>query len=138
LRKKTPEVGRLRPGTIAKPPVFKRLLGLWLIAVVAAMAVMPIDSRWGLSLLWGFSVCLLPGVSFAWYAFRYQGAHRVASAVQMFYRAEAVKFFLTACLFAAVFQHADKINLLVFFLAFIAAQIASWLLAAMTIKNQSR
>ena len=134
LRKTKPEIGRLRPSTIARPPVVQRLFMLWLAAVVLAVAVMPIDSKWGLSLLWGFSVCLLPAICFSWYSFRYRGARAAVTAVNAFYRAEAIKFFLTALLFAAVFHRADKVNLLVFFLAFIAAQIFSWLLTALTLK----
>jgi F0F1-type ATP synthase assembly protein I len=117
--------------------VLQRLLILWMVLIAMSVAVMPIDSRWGLSLLWGFSVCLLPAVCFTWYAFRYRGARVVIASVKMFYRAETVKFFLTAILFAVVFHHADKISTAVFFLAFVAAQIASWLVSAMTIKPGS-
>lgn len=47
-----------------------------------------------------------------------------------------MKFILTAFLFAAVFFRADKVDLVVFFLAFVAAQILSWLLIAITLKQQ--
>lgn len=138
LRNRTPEPGRLRQSSIAKPPILKRLFGLWFVLILLAVAVMPIDARWGLSLLWGFSVCLLPAVCFSWYAFRYQGARVVTATVKMFYRAETVKFLLTAILFAVVFHHADRISTAVFFLAFIAAQIASWLISAMSLKSRFR
>lgn len=103
-----------------------------------ATAVMPIDPVRGLSLIWGFSVCLLPAICFSWYSFRYRGARVAVATVNMFYRAEAMKFILTALLFAAVFYRADKVDLVVFFLAFVAAQILSWLLMAITLKQQSR
>lgn len=99
---------------------------------------MLIDQQWGLSVLWGSSVCLLPAMCFSWYAYKYQGARQALATVNAFYRAESLKFILTALLFAAVFHRADKINLAVFFLAFITAQIFSWLLIAHTLRQQSK
>lgn len=99
---------------------------------------MLIDQQWGLSLLWGSSVCLLPVLCFSWFVYKYQGARQASATVIAFYSAESLKFILTALLFAAVFHRADKINLAVFFLAFITAQIFSWLLIAFTLKQQSK
>lgn len=106
--------------------------------VVMALTVMPIDARVGLSLLWGFSVCLLPAACFTWYATKYQGARAALAMVNGFYRAEAVKFVLTAVLFALVFQRVDKIDPAVFFLAFVIAQIFSWMLVAITVRKPPR
>lgn len=138
LRTKTPNTSRSPRNTIAKPPVFKYLFSLWLVASALAVVMMKLDMRWGLSLLWGFSVCLLPTLCFSWYAFKYQGARLVSASVQMFYRAESMKFLLTTVLFALVFKQADKIIPMVFFLAFVAAQILAWLVSAFTLKSQSR
>src|SRR5690606_13802814 len=124
--------------TIAKPPVLQRQLFLWLVMAVMALTVMLIDARAGLSILWGFSVCLLPVVCFTWYARNYRGARAVVATVTSFYRAEAVKFILTAVLFAVVFQRADKIHPAAFFLAFVVAQICSWVVIAITLRKSLR
>jgi ATP synthase protein I len=100
--------------------------------------LMLIDAGAGLSLLWGFSVCLLPAVCFTWYANQYRGARATQVTVQKFYRAEAVKFVLTAMLFAAVFQQVDKIYPATFFLAFVIAQIFSWVLTAGVLRGHLR
>lgn len=110
---------------------------LWLALAVLALAVMPLDKKIGISLVWGISVCLLPTICFAWYSFRYRGGQVVASVVAAFYRAETVKFLLTGMLFAAVFNRADQINLSIFFAAFCVTQILCWSLSAITLK-QSR
>lgn len=92
---------------------------------------MLVEARIGLSLLWGVSVSLLPSACFAWYSFRaYGGARRSAAMIRSVYRAEAIKFLLTAVLFAVVFKQVGRINLPVFFLAFVCGQIASLLVTA--------
>jgi ATP synthase protein I len=131
LRKKTS--GQGYTSTIAKPPVLQRQL-----MAVMALTMVPIDARLGLSILWGFSVCLLPSACFTWYAHSDRGARAVATTVIGFYRAEAVKFVLTASLFAVVFLQADKIHPAVFFLAFVVAQICSWVLVAVTLRQRPR
>lgn len=125
-----------RINTITKPPVVKWLLVIWLSAIAVALLVWMTDSRLGLTLLWGFSVSLVPGILFAWYVFKYQGAHQVGVVVHSLYRAEAAKFVFTAGLFIAAFQQAEKINLVLFFFAYLAAQIISWLLIARMINQQ--
>lgn len=134
MRKTTP--GQRPASSIAKPPVLRRLLLLWLATLPLALMTMLIDARWGLSLLWGFSVSLLPAACFAWYATRHSGARAAAAVVNGFYRAEAVKFVLTAILFALVFQRVDQIHLPAFFLAFIAAQIIAWVLTAQSLRRR--
>lgn len=58
--------------------------------------------------------------------------------VHAVYRAEALKFFLTVVMFAAVFMQVDKIHLPVFFLAFVGGQIASWLVTAQVLTHHQR
>jgi ATP synthase protein I len=103
-----------------------------------ALTVALTDTRIGLSLLWGFSVCLLPAACFTWYATKYRGARVALATVNGFYRAEAVKFVLTAILFALVFQRVDQIQPAVFFFAFVVAQICSWVLVALTLRKPPR
>lgn len=107
------------------------LLLLWFALALLSGAVTLINTTWGLSLLWGCSVSLVPSVCFAWYSFRKRySAGQAQAVVHAFYRAETVKFVLTAAMFAAVFAQVDMIHLPIFFLAFIGAQIGSWWLAA--------
>lgn len=108
-----------------------RLLLLWIALALGSGALLLIDTTLGLSLLWGFSVSLLPGICFAWFSYRGPwGARRTAAVLSAIYRAEAIKFFLTVVLFAAVFMQVDKIYPSVVFLAFIGAHICSWVLTA--------
>jgi ATP synthase protein I len=102
-----------------------------------AGAVFVIDTQLGLSLLWGYSVAILPSVCFAWFGFRkFGGARQTGAMVSGLYRAEAFKFFLTAALFAAVFAQVDRVYLPVFFLAFVCGQVGSWLATAQALGRQ--
>lgn len=108
-----------------------RLLLLWFALALLAGATALINTTWAISLLWGCSVSLLPSVCFAWYSFRKRyRAGQALAVVHAFYRAEAIKFLLTAAMFAAVLARVDMIHLPVFFLAFIGAQMSSWWLTA--------
>lgn len=114
---------------IAQLPVLKRLLWLWAAALGIGALMSAWNSQWGLAVIWGVSVCLLPAAVFARYAGQVRGATQVQHSVHRFYAAEAAKFALTAVLFAVVFTRDVKINVPVFFCAFIGAQLASGLVA---------
>lgn len=111
---------------------------LCLAMIILASAVLLVDARIGLSLMWGFSACMLPALSFAWYASRGSGTLGAVVTINRFYRAEAVKIVLTAALFALIFQHEKKIDVVVLFLAFIVAQVCSSVLVARTLNKSSR
>lgn len=106
-----------------------------LLAVAAVLFA--VDKTIAVSLVWGVSACLVPGMCFVWYAFKYRGAQQTAAVVRGFYRGEAIKFLVTGAVFAMAFKRADQIHSGVFFTAFVVAQILSWSLSAITIK-QSR
>lgn len=76
---------------------------------------------------------MAPSLCFAWLVFRYQGASQSQRAVSTFYRAEGLKFILTAGLFILVFTQVQAIDVLVFFAAFVIAQILFWLVAQRSI-----
>lgn len=98
--------------------------------------VVPVHVQIGLSLIWGVSTSLLPSACFIWVGMRhYGGARQSAAVMSALYRAEALKFLVTAVIFAVVFKQADKVYLPVFFLAFVAGQIASWLVMAYTLRR---
>ncbi len=124
--------------TIPKPPILQRQLFLWLAMVVIAVAVMWINRRIGLSLLWGFSVCMLPAACFTWYATKKRVVHATLVTINNFYRAEAIKIVLTAILFAVVFQRENEIDVIILFVAFVVAQLCSAILVAKTLHKKKR
>ncbi|MCP8900487.1 ATP synthase subunit I [Gilvimarinus xylanilyticus] len=106
------------------------MLRLWIILLVIAAPVVFWRPVWGISLLWGFSVCLVPSMVFARFAGQIRGASAVRQSVNRFYRAESAKLLLTAALFAAVFTRDVPISLPVFLCAFVVAQIAQMIVTA--------
>lgn len=123
-----------RPQSIARPPVLSRLLLFWLLLFIAAGGIWLFETRLGLSALWGIAVSALPGACFAWYSFRrLGGARQSGAAVQAIYRAETIKFLLTAALFAAVFMQVKEIHLAAFFIAFAGAHLGASLVTARTL-----
>lgn len=115
---------------IAELPVFRWLLRLWIILLVIAAPIVFWRPVWGISLLWGFSVCLVPSMVFARFAGQIRGASAVRQSVNRFYRAESAKLLLTAALFAVVFTRDVPISLPVFLCAFVVAQIAQTIVTA--------
>lgn len=96
-----------------------------------------LDARLGMSLLWGISVSALPSACFAWYGVRRMGGARQSQvAVHAIYRAETIKFLLTAALFAAVFLRVDEIRPGVFFLAFAVTHIGTSLVVARVMRTR--
>jgi len=109
---------------------------LWAGLAVLGACVVPVQAKAGMSLIWGVSASLLPSACFVWVGIRrYGGARQSAAVLSALYRAEALKFLITAAIFAAVFKQADKVYLPVFFLAFVTGQIASWLVMAYTLRR---
>ncbi len=104
--------------------------------VVISLAVMSIDARVGLSLLWGFSVCMLPAACFTWYANKNYVLLVTIATINNFYRAEAIKIIITAILFALVFKRENKIDVVILFIAFVVAQICSAVLVAKTLHKK--
>lgn len=126
---------RKRKSSIPTPPVLPWLLGAWglFIGISVVLRLMGYELL-STSLLWGVTVCLAPSVMFAWYVFKYRGATRAKDSVNAFYRGESLKFVATAALFALVFTQAERIQIGVFFLSFIIAQLISWLIAVRVIR----
>lgn len=73
----------------------------------------------------GGLVCLVPNAYFARKLFKHSGARAARQIVNGFYKGEAFKLMLTVALFAMVFKFLS-INPLVFFVAYIAAQMVFW------------
>ena len=107
--------------------------------MAASMAVFAWDAQVGISLLWGVSVSALPSACFAWYGVRRMGGARQSQvAVHAIYRAETIKFLLTAALFAAVFIRVEQIRPALFFLAFAVTHIGSSLVIARVMRRRQR
>ena len=132
-----PSARRQTSTVIVTLPVFKRLVVLWLILMVMSGAVFSWHSLWGISLLWGFSVCLLPAIVFAWFAGQIRGARYISQSLHRFYGAESVKLILTAVLFAVVFTRDVPISMPVFFCAFVTAQITQLIVTAASVRQRN-
>lgn len=131
-----PWARRQTSAVLAKLPVFKCLVWLWLALCVLSGPVLYWQPLWGISLLWGFSVCLVPSMVFARLAGHIRGARDVRQSVSRFYRAESVKLLLTAVLFAVVFTRDVPISLPVFLCAFITAQVIQMIVTAVVINRR--
>lgn len=100
------------------------------------VCIIPVHAEAGISMIWGFSASLIPGICFVWFGIRkYGGASQSAALVSALYRAEALKFVITVAIFAAVFKQAERVSLPIFFAAFVAGQIASWLVMAAMLRR---
>lgn len=115
--------------TIPKPKIFYRWCLVWLLWVISALLLKVLNPEISRSVLLGGCVAMIPSLCFAWLTFRYQGARQSQRALSTFYRAEGIKFIFTAGLFSLVFIRAETINIMVFFVSFILAQILFCLVA---------
>lgn len=115
---------------IPKPPVLKGISILGLLLLTLTCVVRFFDPLIATSILWGGAVCLVPNYVFAWWTYRQQSASLAKELVNGFYRAEAIKFVLTAALFAWVFIQADRIRTELFMTAFIVTQVITWVLSS--------
>ena len=107
------------------------LIVFWLSLVILAVAVVTLKYQLGLSLLWGVCVSALPGFCFAWYGYpKAVGARQAAASLRALYRAETIKFVVTAVLFAVVFSQVEQIHLGAFFTAFLVTHLGSSLVVA--------
>lgn len=117
-------------------PKVLRVVGLQAIVtlLVAVGCYLMTDPVAAYSALLGGVVCFLPNLYFAWESFRHQGAQAAKQIVRSFYKAEAVKFGLTAVLFALVFILVRPLNPISFFLTYAVVQVVHWL-APLVIKR---
>jgi|GEM_PF-3540707 len=125
-----------KSAVIARLPIFKRLLWLWSALLLIGAAVAVWQPYWGISLVWGFSVCLVPALLFAWLTSRVHGAAAIHHSISRFYWAESAKLILTAVLFAVVFTRSVTISVPVLLCAFVTAQMAQLLVAAVSVRQR--
>lgn len=131
MRAVTIPIPKCRKSTTDRSSLLFSLIVFWLTLVVLATAVITVKFQWGLSLLWGVTVSALPGLCFAWYGYpKRVGAHQAAASLRAVYRAEKIKFVVTAVLFAAVFRWVEQIYVSAFFLAYLITHLGSSLVVA--------
>lgn len=118
-------VRRVAAAGIASPPlagIFIAQCGLLLLVSVCLMAFDMVVAR---SLGLGGAISLLPNAWFARQAFRYRGASRAALVVGSLYRAEALKFVITALMFAVVFAGVAPLSAPALFAGFVIMTVAN-------------
>lgn len=101
------------------------LVQLGVTLLIAVIARLFGDDTAALSAAAGGLVCVVPNAYFVRKLFRHNGARAARQIVNGFYKGEALKLILSVTLFALVFKFLD-VNPLVFFVAYIAAQMVFW------------
>ncbi len=106
----------------AKKLLLIQLCVTMLIAILALIIGARTDA---VSAITGGIVCVIPNAYFVRTLFKHHGARSARQIVNGFYKGEAMKLILSIALFALVFKFLN-INPLVFFVAYIAAQMVYW------------
>ncbi len=101
------------------------LIQLSLCLVISVFCFIKIDVDSGLSAVIGSLVYIIPNAYFAEKLFKHTGAQAAKKIVNGFYSGEAIKLALSIALFGLVFKFL-KVNAIVFFAAYIAAQLVFW------------
>lgn len=112
----------------------------WQICVTFANALLSLffsGTKGALSAMLGGLVCMLPNAYFAIKLFQYHGANAAKKIMTGFYRGEVMKILLTALLFSMTFWLV-KIVPVVFFSAFIVAQMMFWFAPLIFENKQNR
>lgn len=114
---------------LAKPPLMRVFAAQCVLLLLAAITLLWVDGVAAYSALLGGLISIGPNVYFARWAFRFSGAQAAVEVARSFYRGEAGKFLLTACMFAGVFALVEPINAMVLFLAYIVLTVLNWILS---------
>lgn len=101
------------------------LVQLSVAVLIAFVGFFACDIKAAYSAAIGGLVCVVPNAYFVSKLFKHNGAHAARQIVNGFYKGEAMKLILSITLFALVFKFLN-INPLVFFVAYIAAQMVFW------------
>lgn len=116
--------------TIARPPLL-RIYGLqFVVLMLVSVGIFPFDWVEAYSAFAGGMIAIAPNAYFARQAFRYSGALYAREVSRSFYRGEVGKYLTTVLLFAGVFAALSPLNVLVLFLAYLAALMLNTLLVA--------
>lgn len=108
--------------------IISKLISFQLViaAIIASLFFFTSGSLAAVSALIGSAIGVVPGIPFIFIYFRRTYARAARKVVNAFYLGEALKWFLTFALFTAAFQW-GKLKPLPMFAAFIATQMAYWL-----------
>ncbi len=119
----TPRTGNRIP----RPPAVRIVWLQLLLGLLASMTALALGDRTAMaSALAGTAVAVLPNLVFVWIVFRHRGARAARRVIGDLYLAEAGKFLLTVCLFAAVFAWLRPLAAGWVFAAYMAALSAYW------------
>ena len=114
---------------LRKPPIYRVIVTQLIVTVCIASVLLLHSVVTAYSALLGGLICLLPNTYLAKKAFQYSGARAARQIAQSFYKGEAVKFILTALLFALVFGFIEPLNVFALFGTFILVQAVNWFTA---------
>ena len=106
--------------------VRRLLLAQLAMAVFFPLVLLPFGTIAALSAALGGIACLVPGLAFAYRAFRFSGARSAKKILQSFYSGEAIKLVLTALIFALIFINVKTLNVAALFGGFILVQSVIW------------
>jgi len=112
------------------------LIQLGVAVLIAVIALCVGNTTAAISAVAGGLVCVVPNAYFVRKLFMHNGARAARQIVNGFYKGEALKLMLSVALFAMVFKFLNT-NPLVFFVAYIAAQMVFWF-APLIIDNKNR
>jgi ATP synthase protein I len=97
-----------------------------LIAIVLASILFLLLGKYsGISALYGGLICVIPGMAFAFLAFRYAGASQNKLVVQSFNKGSKLKFIITIVLFVMVYK-LPNLQPLPLLISYIVTLMAQW------------
>ncbi len=113
------------------------LIQLGVAVLISVIALIVGDVKAALSAVAGGLVCAIPNAYFVSKLFKHNGARAARQIVNGFYKGEALKLILSVALFALVFKYLN-VNPLVFFVAYIAAQMVFWFAPLIIVNRPKR
>lgn len=117
------------PNKVTKNAVYRVLVGDLLVVFIALAIIHLLAEQYFRSVMVGFLVFLIPQAMFTWLIFRHVNRLKIELIGQSFYRAESVKFLLTAGLFTYSFVMLQPINAACIFIAYISLMVVNILLS---------
>lgn len=124
----SPQTAAKSQNLTARGRIFTLIFWQFVVVIlVAGILSLSGFNRLAYSLLLGSLTCIIPASCFALTFFAYSGARAARQIVRSFYRAELLKWLLTAILFALVFKYIP-VEPVTYFVSFIGTQTLFWLL----------
>jgi ATP synthase protein I len=97
-----------------------------LIAIVLAFILFLLLGKYsGLSALYGGMICVVPGMAFAFLAFRYAGASQNKLVIRSFSKGSKLKFIITIVLFVVAYKWSN-LQPLALLISYVVTLMAQW------------